>query len=181
MAQVWANKLTDTSLRPYTSMFLVIPVVPEDMPANVAALAADENGFSSVFSMLRGSYDSMQRRLRKYCATLPLRLYDSTKIAIDVGRERMGTDKRPGNTALKREGSSLDLSITDGFRTRLNPRPLESDRGTTSIHARDCKGRLYCRNRFQPDARWHRVCFPCRRSHRAPAVYELAVAHRLRC
>jgi hypothetical protein len=28
IVQVWANKLTDTSLRPYNSMFMVIPTVP---------------------------------------------------------------------------------------------------------------------------------------------------------
>jgi hypothetical protein len=115
VAQVWANKLIDTSLRPYTSMFLVIPVVPEDMPNNLTALRADDNGFSSVLSMLRGHYDAAKGIYENTARLYLSRLYDSTKIAIDVGRERMGTDKRPGNTALNRQGNSLDLSITDGF------------------------------------------------------------------
>ena len=115
IAQVWANNLTDTSLRPYTSMFLVIPVAPEDTPTNLAEMPADDNGFSSVLSMLRGSYDASKGIYVNTARLYLARLYDSTKIAIDVGRERMGTDKRPGKTDLKRIGNALDLSITDGF------------------------------------------------------------------
>jgi hypothetical protein len=115
MAQVWANNLTDTSLRPYTSMFLVIPVVSEDTPTNLNVLRADDNGFSSALSMLRSSHNPATGVYENTARLYLARLYDSTKIAIDVGRERMGTDKRPGNTHLKRLGNALDLSITDGF------------------------------------------------------------------
>ena len=115
VVQVWANKLTDTSLRPYNSMFIVIPAVPEETPAQMAAFPADGNGASSVLSMLRGSYDAIKGVYENTARLYLVRLFDSTQIAIDVGRERMGTDKRAGNTELKREGRLLDLSITDRY------------------------------------------------------------------
>jgi hypothetical protein len=115
VVQVWANKLTDTSLRPYNSMFIVIPAVPQETPDHRAALSADENGFSSMLSMLRGSYDAIKGVYENTARLYLVRLFDSTQIAIDVGRERMGTDKRPGNTELRREGRLLDLSITDRY------------------------------------------------------------------
>ena len=43
-----------------------------------------------------------------------VRLLDSTKIAIDVGRERMGTDKRPGTIQLSRHGKQRSFSVKDG-------------------------------------------------------------------
>jgi hypothetical protein len=115
LVQVWANKLTDTSLRPYNSMFIVIPAVPQETPAHLAALSADGNGASSLLSMLRGSYDAGKGVYENAARLYFVRLFDSTQIAIDVGRERMGTDKRPGNTELKRDGRLVDLSITDKY------------------------------------------------------------------
>ena len=115
VVQVWANKLTDTSLRPYNSMFMVIPAVPQDTPDHLASLSADGNGASSVLSMLRGSYDAIKGVYENAARLYFFRLFDSTQIAIDVGRERMGTDKRAGNTELKREGRLIDLSVTDKY------------------------------------------------------------------
>ena len=115
IVQVWANKLTDTSLRPYNSMFIVIPAVPQDTPDHLAALSADRNGASSVLAMLHGRYDAIKGVYENTARLYFVRLFDSTQIAIDVGRERMGTDKRAGNTELRREGRLIDLSITDKY------------------------------------------------------------------
>jgi truncated hemoglobin YjbI len=41
------------------------------------------------------------------------RLLDSTQVAIDVGRERMGTDKRPGAIDVRTEGNRVRVSIAD--------------------------------------------------------------------
>ncbi len=113
IVQVWANKLSDTSLRPYNSMFIVISAVPEDAPAEQASFIADENGASSVLSMLHGTYDAAKGVYENAACLYFVRLYDSTRIAIEVGRERMGTDKRPGTTDLKREGRLIAFSILD--------------------------------------------------------------------
>ncbi|MCW5622935.1 MAG: hypothetical protein KIS79_17620, partial [Burkholderiales bacterium] len=117
--QVWANRLTDTSLRPYNSMFIVIPAVPTDVRGGWA-FSADDNGASSVLSMLHGAHDASRRIYANQARLYFVRLYDSTQVAIDVGRERMGTDKRPGDVRLRRDGRLLDLSMTDGYgRTML--------------------------------------------------------------
>lgn len=110
--QVWANRLTDTSLRPYNSMFIVIPAVPTDVRGG-GAFSADDNGASSVLSMLHGAHDASRRIYENLARLYFVRLYDSTQVAIDVGRERMGTDKRPGNVRLRRDGRLLDLSMID--------------------------------------------------------------------
>lgn len=110
--QVWANKLTDTSLRPYNSMFIVIPAVPADARGG-CTFSADENGASSVLSMLHGTHDAARGSYENLARLYFVRLFDSTQVAIDVGRERMGTDKRPGDVELRRDGRLLDLSITD--------------------------------------------------------------------
>ena len=47
------------------------------------------------------------------------RLLDSTRVAIEVGRERMGTDKRPGTIELTRAGSQLAFSIKDNDRNAV--------------------------------------------------------------
>jgi hypothetical protein len=48
--------------------------------------------------------------------TYYVRLLDSTRVAIEVGRERMGTDKRPGTIELTRQGRRLRFSVKDGRR-----------------------------------------------------------------
>jgi hypothetical protein len=113
IAQVWANQLTDTSLRPYNSLFIVIAAVPENTPADETSYKADENGASSVLSMFKGSFDSARAVYENAARLYFLRLLDSTRIAIEVGRERMGTDKRPGTIDLTREGRLLAVSIRD--------------------------------------------------------------------
>ena len=113
IAQLWSHQLTDTSLWPYNAMFIVAAVVPDDTPAYQTSLKADENGASSVLSMLDGCSDPARRvyenRARLYFA----RLLDSTRVAIDVGRERMGTDKRPGTIELTSAGEQRTFLIKD--------------------------------------------------------------------
>jgi len=113
VAQFWSHNLTDTSLRPYNAMFIIVAAVEENTPADQAAIKGDENGASSVLSMLDGCFDPAKRvyenRARLYFA----RLLDSTRVAIEVGRERMGTDKRPGTIELTHQGRQLRFSIKD--------------------------------------------------------------------
>lgn len=112
--QVWAQHLFDTSIKPYDSMFLVIPAVPETTPAADATFIAHANGFTSALTMLRGRYDAVQGCRHNLARLYFVRLYDSTQVAIDVGRERMGTDKRPGSIEVRREGAGLGLTLRDG-------------------------------------------------------------------
>ena len=114
IAHFWAHNLSDTSLRPYNAMFIIVAAVRDDTPASQASLKADDNGASSVLSVVDGTFDSTtgvyQNRSRFYY----LRLLDSTRVAIEVGRERMGTDKRPGTIDLTHAGRNLGFSIRDG-------------------------------------------------------------------
>lgn len=112
--QIWAQKLGDTSLRPYDSMFIVIPAVPEGAPTNRSVIVADANGLSSVLTMLNGHYDPAHACYENDAHLYFVRLYDSTQVAIDVGRERMGTDKRPGSVELTPSGRALNLVLKDG-------------------------------------------------------------------
>jgi hypothetical protein len=115
VAQFWAHHLSDTSLRPYNAMFIIVAAVPDDAPAGESSMRADENGASSVLSMLAGSYDAASRTYMNRAKLFYLRLLDSTQVAIDVGRERMGTDKRPGMIERSRAGSRLVFSVRDGL------------------------------------------------------------------
>lgn len=114
IVQFWAHQLTDTSLRPYNAMFVILAVVPEGTPESQACIRADDSGASAALSMFDGSFDPSRRcyenRARLYFA----RLLDSTQVAIDVGRERMGTDKRPGTIELRHEGPQCTFSVSDG-------------------------------------------------------------------
>jgi hypothetical protein len=116
IAQFWAHQLTDTSLRPYNAMFIIVAAVCDDTPAYEACIKAAENRASSVLSMLDGCFDPAKavydNRARLYFA----RLLDSTRVAIEVGRERMDTDKRPGTIELTRAGKQLAFSIKDNDR-----------------------------------------------------------------
>ncbi len=113
IAQVWSNKFTDTSIRPYAAMFIVVAAVPESAPESQAFISADSNGASSALVMLDGSFAPAtvvyENRARMYM----FRLLDTTQVAIDVGRERMGTDKRPGSVDMAINGLRLRLSIKD--------------------------------------------------------------------
>lgn len=113
IVHLWANRLSDTSLRPYNAMFIVVAAVPDTAPAYHGCIKADENGASSVLSMLDGCFDPEKAVYENKARLFFVRLLDTTQIAIDVGRERMGTDKRPGTINLTREGRQLALSVKD--------------------------------------------------------------------
>ena len=114
IVQFWAHQLTDTSLRPYNAMFLIVAAVPEHASHADSRIQADENGASSVLAMFDGRFDSATRTYENKTHLYFLRLLDSTRVAIDVGRERMGTDKRPGTIDVRREGQQRTFSIADG-------------------------------------------------------------------
>ena len=57
VAQVWSNRFTDTTIGPYSAMFIVVMVVRDDAPPSQACIRADSNGASSVLVMLDGSFD----------------------------------------------------------------------------------------------------------------------------
>jgi hypothetical protein len=95
-------------------MFIIVVAVPDDAPAVESCIRADDNGASSVLTMLAGSYDPRSRIFTNRARLFYLRLLDSTQVAIDVGRERMGTDKRPGMIDRLRSGSRVVFSVRDG-------------------------------------------------------------------
>jgi hypothetical protein len=114
IVQFWSHQLTDTSLRPYNAMFVIVAAVRDDTPASQACIRADENGASSVLSMFDGSFDPTRRAYENKAQLYFVRLLDSTRVAVEVGRERMGTDKRPGTIELRHEGPQRTFSIKDG-------------------------------------------------------------------
>jgi hypothetical protein len=114
IAQFWANELTDTSLRPYNSAFIIVAAVPDDTPTDRACFAADENGLSSVLSMFDGTYDPAKATYKNQARSFYVRLLDSTRIAIEVGRERLGADKRPGTVQVTRKGKRRSFSAKNG-------------------------------------------------------------------
>ncbi|SCK46376.1 hypothetical protein VAR608DRAFT_4550 [Variovorax sp. HW608] len=114
IVQFWSHQLSDTSLRPYNAMFLIVVAVSDDTPASQACMRADGSGASSVLPMLDGHYDPGRRSYENRASLYFVRLLDSTRVAIDVGRERMGTDKRPGTIELTRNGQQRTFSVRDG-------------------------------------------------------------------
>lgn len=114
IAQFWSHQLTDTSLRPYNAAFVIVAAVSDDAPSDRAVIAADENGASSALAMFDGTFDPTRRVYENRVHLFYLRLLDSTRIAIDFGRERMGTDKRPGTIRLARDGRRRLFSVEDG-------------------------------------------------------------------
>jgi hypothetical protein len=131
IVQFWSHQLTDTSLRPYNAMFIIVPTVPVDTAACDTSIKADENGVSSVLSMLDGCYDLARAMYENKARLYFARLLDSTQIAIDVGRERMGTDKRPGTIDLTHAGGELRFSIKDNDRhvvAKINFVPTDDPR-----------------------------------------------------
>jgi len=114
IVQFWSHQLSDTSLRPYNAMFLIVVAVREDTPASQACIRADGSGASSVLPMVDGHYDPGRRSYENRASLYFVRLLDSTRVAIDVGRERMGTDKRPGTIDLTRNGPQRTFSVKDG-------------------------------------------------------------------
>ena len=95
-------------------MFIVIMVVPDDAAEKQGSITADSNGASSVLPMLDGSFDPTTGVYENKTRLFLVRLLDTTQVAIDVGRERMGTDKRQGTIDMTRTGRRLRLSIKDG-------------------------------------------------------------------
>jgi hypothetical protein len=116
IVQFWSHQLTDTSLRPYNAMFIVVAAVRDDTPTCDASIKADENGASSVLSMLDGCFDPAKAMYENKARLYFARLLDSTRVAIDVGRERMGTDKRPGTIDLTHAGKRIMFSVKDNDR-----------------------------------------------------------------
>ena len=114
IVQFWSHQLTDTSIRPYNAMFVIVAAVRDDTPASQACIRADENGASGVLSMFDGCFDPTRRAYENKAQLYFVRLLDSTRVAIEVGRERMGTDKRPGTIELRHEGPQRTFSVKDG-------------------------------------------------------------------
>jgi hypothetical protein len=113
LAQFWAHNLSDTSLKPYNAMFIIVAAVPEQVPTDEACIRADENGASSVLQVLDGSYDAAKGRYENKAQPVYVGLLDSTQVAIEFGRERMGTDKRFGTIRMTHHGQQLGFLITD--------------------------------------------------------------------
>jgi len=113
VAQVWSNRFTDTTIGPYNAMFIVVMVVADDAPGGRSSIRADSNGASSVLAMLDGSFDSDKKVYENTARMFQVRLLDTTQVAIDVGRERMGTDKRPGTVDMTRDGRRYHVTIRD--------------------------------------------------------------------
>ena len=111
IAQFWAHQLTDTSLRPYNAMFLIVVAVKDSTPAHQATIIGDANGASSILTMFDGSFDRVTNIYENRALLFYVRLLDSTRTAIEVGRERMGTDKRPGTIEVARRGRQLTFSV----------------------------------------------------------------------
>jgi truncated hemoglobin YjbI len=128
VAQLWSNEFTDTSIRPYAAMFMVVAAVPDSAPESQASIRADSNGASSVLVMLDGSFDPTTVEYENKARMYMFRLLDTTKVAIDVGRERMGTDKRPGIVDMAYNGGRLRLSIKDQDRRGVVQGDLELTR-----------------------------------------------------
>ena len=113
VAQLWSSRFTDTTIGPYGAMFMVVVAVPDAAPANQTSLPADPNGASSVLVMLDGTFERASGVYQNRALLFLVRLLDTTQVAIDVGRERMGTDKRPGTIDMTRNGRRLRMSIKD--------------------------------------------------------------------
>jgi truncated hemoglobin YjbI len=114
VAQLWSSRFTDTSIGPYSAMFIVVAVVRDDAPQAQTSIRADPNGASSALVMFDGSFDPATAVYENKARLFLVRLLDTTQVAIDVGRERMGTDKRPGTIEMAHNGRRLRLSIKDG-------------------------------------------------------------------
>ena len=114
VVQVWASRFTDTTIGPYSAMFLVVVVVPMGSPVHVGTLiAANPNGLASILTMVNGTFDADANRYENTARLFMVRLVDTTQLAIDFGRERMGTDKRPGTVDVTREGRRVRIAVAD--------------------------------------------------------------------
>jgi hypothetical protein len=114
IAQFWSHNLSDTSLQPYNATFIIIVAVPDGAPPREATIRANEGGAATVLSMLRGAFNPAAAVYENSARLYYVRLLDSTRVAIEVGRERMGTDKRPGTIALTHSGREVTFRVKDG-------------------------------------------------------------------
>ncbi|MGJ7506623.1 COG1470 family protein [Variovorax sp. GT1P44] len=114
IVQFWSHQLSDTSLQPYNAMFVIVAAVSNETPASEACIRADANGASSALSMFDGRFDPTRCIYENKAQLYFVRLLDSTRVAVEVGRERMGTDKRPGTIELTHEGPQRTFSIRNG-------------------------------------------------------------------
>ena len=114
VAQFWAHTLTDTSIQPYNAMFVVVSAVPESAAPSQQLLRAHENGASSLLPMLYGTYAPAAGTYTNHARLFFIRLLDSTAVAIEVGRERMGTDKRPGSVAIEDAARTATFAVKNG-------------------------------------------------------------------
>lgn len=115
-AQLWVSRFTDSSIGAYSALFIVICTVRDDGQDGSGSIAADANGASSALAMFDGSFDAARGAYENRAQLFLVRLLDTTQVAIDVGRERMGTDKRPGYVDMMRRDGRLNLLITDEHR-----------------------------------------------------------------
>jgi len=113
-AQLWCSRFTDTTIGPYSAMFIVVVAVPEGASTAAVSFRADGDDASSVLAMIDGVFDESGRRYENRCRLFLYRLLDTTQVAIDVGRERMGTDKRPGDVEVSVAAKEVRLSVRDG-------------------------------------------------------------------
>jgi truncated hemoglobin YjbI len=113
-AQLWISRFTQTTIGAYNAMFLVVVAARDDAPDSVMTVPADATGATSAIVMIDGSYDAAARVYENRRRLFLVRLLDSTQVAIDVGRERMGTDKRPGTITLQAAVARLTFAIADG-------------------------------------------------------------------
>lgn len=127
VVQIWSSKFTITSIGPYNAMFIVVMAVRYDAPPERASIRADPNGASSVLPMLDGSFNPATSVYENRARLFLVRLLDSTQVAIDVGRERMGTDKRPGTIDMTHSGRRLRVSIKDQHGRGMVKAELELD------------------------------------------------------
>lgn len=111
IGQLWCSRFTDSTIGAYGAMFIVVVVVPED-GASTASLRAGGDA-TAALPMMDGAFDESNRRYENRGRLFLYRLLDTTQVAIDVGRERMGTDKRPGDVQVLVEEQEVRLSVSD--------------------------------------------------------------------
>ena len=149
VVQFWAHRLSDTSLHPYDAAFIIVAAVPESECGANGCIEAHETGTSSVLPMFDGAFDPDTGRFVSRVKLYYVRLLDSTHVAIDVGRERMGTDKRPGSVELRREGSQVRYVVRDSRRemvAAISFTPASSDHAYLNEIARAARtaGLAFC-------------------------------------
>ena len=150
----------------------------DDTPAHQASIRADENGASSVLSVLDGSFDPGTATYENRARLFYLRLLDSTRVAIEVGRERMGTDKRPGTIDLTHAGRQIGFRVRDGAGRGVASINVELTDDPAAYRPANRQGR---RDRRDPACRASsrdRIRLPQRGAHRHGADCELGVANR---